>query len=128
VADFSDAAELLLAAPDAELGRHAVETLIRWRRETETDLLLRVVFAIGVGDERKLMRERFHDQVLRAVAGRLSGDHVAVRAELIVAHLLGLGAAIAVDQEGPTATAESALIAELYGPGIQALVVSNTDT
>ncbi|MEV8375102.1 TetR family transcriptional regulator [Kribbella sp. NPDC056861] len=128
VADFSDAAELLLSAPDSELGRHAVETLIRWRRETETDLLLRVVFAIGVGDERKLMRERFHDQVLRAFADRLTGERTAVRAELIVAQLLGLGAALAVGKEGPTATADPALIAELYGPGIQALVISTNGT
>jgi AcrR family transcriptional regulator len=122
VADFSQSAELLLAAPDDELGRHAVETLVRWRRETETDLLLRVIFAIGVGDERKLLRRRFHDQVVHAFETRLTGDDTAVRAELIVAHLLGLGAAIAVDKEGPAATAEPSLIADLYAPGIQSLV------
>lgn len=122
VADFSDAADLLLAAPDAELGRHTVETLVRWRRETETDLLLRVIFAIGVGDERKLLREHFRDQVVRAFANRLTGDHVAVRAELIVAQLLGLGATIAVDKQGPAATAESSLLADLYAPGIQSLI------
>ncbi|WP_328328693.1 TetR family transcriptional regulator [Kribbella sp. NBC_00382] len=122
VADFSDAATLLLAAPDAELGRHAVEALVRWRRETETDLLLRVIFAIGVGDERKLLREHFRDQVVRAFAERLTGDHTAVRAELIVAQLLGLGATIAVDKEGPTATADPSLIADLYAPAIQALI------
>jgi AcrR family transcriptional regulator len=122
VADFSDAGTMLLEAPDDELGRHAVETLIRWRQETETDLLLRVIFAIGVGDERALLRRRFHDQVVTAFASRLTGDDIAVRAELIVAQLLGLGAAMAVDKEGPTATAAPARIAELYAPGIQALV------
>ncbi len=122
VADFSDAAELLLAAPDDKLGRHAVESLVRWRRDTGTDLLLRVIFAIGISDERRLLRERFHDQVVQSFAARLTGDHAAVRAELIVAQLLGLGAVLAVDQEGPTATAEAALIADLYAPGIQALV------
>lgn len=122
VADFSQAAELLLAAPDDQLGRHTVEALVRWRRETETDLLLRVIFAIGVGDERKLLRSRFHDQVVRAFADRLTGDNTAVRAELIVAHLLGLGAAMAVDKEGPTATADPALLADLYAPAIQSLI------
>jgi hypothetical protein len=122
VADFSDAADLLLAAPDGELGRHTVETLVRWRRETETDLLLRVIFAIGVGDERKLLREHFRDQVVHTFAKRLTGDHTAVRAELIVAQLLGLGATIAVDKEGPAATAEPSLLANLYAPGIQSLI------
>ncbi|TDU91228.1 TetR family transcriptional regulator [Kribbella voronezhensis] len=122
VADFSDAAELLLKAPDSELGRHAVLTLVDWRRENGSDLLLRVVFAIGPGDERKLLRERFHDQVVEAFAARLTGDDRALRAELIVAHLLGLGAAMAVDKTGPTAGAASGQLADLYGPAVQALV------
>ena len=122
VADFSDAAELLLAAPDAELGRHAVVTLIQWRRDNGSDLLLRVVFAIGISDERKLLRERFHDQVVRAFADRLSGDDIALRADLIVAHLLGLGAALAVDKTGPTASADPAQVADLYAPALQSLI------
>lgn len=122
VADFSDAAELLLAAPDAELGRHAVVTLIQWRRDNGSDLLLRVVFAIGISDERKLLRERFHDQVVRAFADRLSGDDIALRADLIVAHLLGLGAALAVDKTGPTASAAPAQVADLYAPALQSLI------
>jgi AcrR family transcriptional regulator len=122
VADFSEAADLLLGAPDAELGRHAVVTLVNWRRENASDLLLRVVFAIGISDERKLIRERFHAQVVQAFADRLSGDDIEVRAELIVAHLLGLGAAMAVDKEGPTSTAEPSHIADLYAPAIQSLI------
>jgi AcrR family transcriptional regulator len=122
VADFSDAAELLLKAPNAELGRHAVLTLVEWRRENGMDLLLRVIFAVGPGDERKLLREHFHDQVVQGVAERLEGEQVEVRAELIVAHLLGLGAALAVDKTGPAATADPELIADLYAPAIQALV------
>lgn len=122
VADFSEAAELLLAAPNEELGRHTVVTLARWRQRNGSDLLLRVVFAIGIGDERKLLRERFRDQVVRAFADRLSGDDIDVRAELIVAHLLGLGAALAVDKTGPTASADADFIADLYAPAIQALI------
>ncbi|MDX6283571.1 MAG: hypothetical protein QOH03_4642 [Kribbellaceae bacterium] len=122
VADFSDAAALLLAAPDDQLGRHTVTTLVNWRRETETDLLLRVIFAIGVGDERKLLREHFRDQVVHAFAQRLTGDHPAIRAELIVAHLLGLGATLSINKEGPTATAAPSLIADLYAPAIQSLI------
>ena len=122
VADFSDAAELLLKAPNAELGRQAVLTLVRWRRENGSDLMLRVVFAVGPGDERKLLRERFHDQVVQGFAKRLDGEDVEVRAELIVAHLLGLGAALAIDKTGPAASADADLLADLYGPAIQTLI------
>jgi len=122
VADFSDAAELLLKAPNAELGRQAVLMLVRWRRENGADLMLRVVFAVGPGDERKLLRERFHDQVVQGFAKRLDGEDVEVRAELIVAHLLGLGAALAIDKTGPAASADADLIADLYGPAIQAMI------
>lgn len=122
VADFSEGAELLLDAPNEELGRHAVETLVRWRQDNGSDLFLRVVFAIGVGDERALLRERFHDQVVRAVETRLTGEDAAVRAELIVAHFLGLGAAMAVDKTGPVATGTPSRIADLYAAGIQALI------
>ena len=122
VADFSDAAELLLTAPNSELGRHAVLTLVNWRRENGSDLLLRVVFAIGPGDERKLLRERFRAQVVEALAARLDGEHADVRAELIVAQLLGLGAALAVDKTGSVASADPELIADLYGPAVQSLI------
>ena len=122
VADFSEAAELLLAAPNEELGRHAVLALIRWRQQNGHDLLIRVIFAAGIGDERKLLRERFHDQVVRAFADRLTGDDIDVRAELIVAHLLGLGAALAVNPTGSTASAEPDLIADLYAPALQSLI------
>jgi AcrR family transcriptional regulator len=122
VADFSDAAELLLKAPNAELGRQAVLTLVHWRRENGADLMLRVVFAVGPGDERKLLRERFHEQVVQGFAKRLDGEDVEVRAELIVAHLLGLGAALAIDKTGPAASADADLLADLYGPAIQALI------
>jgi hypothetical protein len=112
----------LLAAPNEQLGRHAVETLVRWRRANGVDLLIRVIFAAGIGDERVLIRDRFADQVVRGFADRLAGEHVAVRAELIAAHLLGLGAAMAVDRAGPTASADLDLIADLYAPGIQSLI------
>ncbi|MFB9902328.1 TetR/AcrR family transcriptional regulator [Allokutzneria oryzae] len=122
VADFTGAATALLDAPNAELGRCAVLALVRFRRETNADLLLRVVFAVGSGDERALLRERFREQVLRQVAARLTGEDTALRAELFVAQLIGLGAVLAIDREGPTASATPERIADLYAPGLQALV------
>jgi AcrR family transcriptional regulator len=128
VADFSEAAAVLLDAPNAELGRHAVLTLVRSRRENNADLLLRVVFALGDADERKLLRERFHDQVVRQLASRLTGSSVELRAELVVAHLLGLGAVLAVEREGATAATTPEGIADLYAPSLQALVDGTRQT
>ena len=122
VADFSEAAELLLDAPDEDLGRHAVLTLVNYRRENGLDLLVRVIFSAGSGDERALIREHFRDQVTRAFAARLTGADADLRAELITAHLLGIGATMSIDKTGPTATADAELIADLYAPGIQALI------
>ncbi|GLZ39054.1 TetR family transcriptional regulator [Actinokineospora sp. NBRC 105648] len=122
VADFTEAATALLDAPDAELGRHMVCVLVRSRRASNSDPLLRVVFAIGPGDERAFMRERFRTQVVQAIAARLCGQDKAVRAELVAAHLLGLGAALAVDRTGPLAKAPVEKVADLYAPGVQALI------
>jgi AcrR family transcriptional regulator len=122
VADFSEAAELLLDAPDDDLGRHAVLTLVNYRRENGLDLLVRVIFSAGSGDERALIREHFRDQVTRPFAARLTGADADLRAELITAQLLGIGATMSIDKTGPTATADAKRIADLYAPGIQALV------
>jgi AcrR family transcriptional regulator len=122
VADFSEAAELLLAAPDEELGRHAVLTLVNYRREHGLDLLVRVIFAAGSGDERALIREHFRDQVTHAFAARLTGADADLRADLITAQLLGLGAAISVNKAGPIAGADPETIADLYAPALQALI------
>ncbi len=122
VADFSEAAEKLLAAPDEELGRHAVLTLVNYRRENGLDLLVRVIFSAGSGDERALIREHFRDQVTRAFAARLTGADADLRAELVTAQLLGLGATMSIDKTGPTSTADPETIADHYAPGIQALI------
>jgi len=122
VADFSEAAELLLAAPDAELGAHVVRTLVTYRRDHGLDLLVRVIFAAGGGDERALIREHFRDQVTRAFAQRLTGPDAELRAELITAQLLGLSAAMAIEKTGSIATAEADDIVELYAPAVQALI------
>lgn len=121
-ADFSEAAELLLDAPNEELGRHAVLTLVNYRRANGLDLLIRVVFAVGSSHERALIREHFRDQVTRGFAARLTGDDIEIRAALISGQLLGLGAALAIDKTGPVATADPDAIADLYAPGLQALI------
>lgn len=122
VADFTEATQSLLAAPNERLGEHAVRTLVEYRRENDQDLLVRVVFAAGKGDERAQIREHFRDQVTRAVAARLTGADAELRASLITAQLLGLGAAIAIDTTGPILSADLAAVVALYAPAIQNLV------
>ncbi|MGZ0151250.1 TetR/AcrR family transcriptional regulator [Kribbella sp. WER1] len=122
VADFSEAAQLLLAAPNERLGEHAVRTIVEYRRENDQDLLVRVVFAAGKGDERAQIREHFRDQVTRAFVARLTGPDAALRGALITAHLVGLGALLALDKTGPTAAASPETIAALYAPAIQQLI------
>ncbi|MEV4260630.1 TetR family transcriptional regulator [Kribbella sp. NPDC049584] len=122
VADFTEAAQLLLAAPNERLGEHAVRTLVEYRRQNDQDLLVRVVFAAGKGDERAQIREHFRDQVTRAFAARLTGPDVDLRAALITGQLLGLGAAMAIDLDGPIAAAELDRVVGLYAPGLQALI------
>ncbi|HZX05520.1 TetR/AcrR family transcriptional regulator [Kribbella sp.] len=122
VADFTEAAQLLLAAPNERLAEHAVRTLVEYRRENDQDLLVRVVFAAGKSDERARIREHFRDQVTRAFAARLTGPDADLRAGLITAQLLGLGALLAIDKAGPVAAATPDTIAGLYAPAIQELI------
>ncbi|MFF2407341.1 TetR family transcriptional regulator [Streptomyces sp. NPDC058092] len=122
VADFGPAATELFDAPLDMLGRHMVVTLVRRRRELQSDPLLRVVFSLGNRDERSLLRDRFHEQVTDSLAARLPGPEPALRAELIAGHLLGLGATLSLHREGAGADATPEHIADLYAPALQTLI------
>ncbi|MEU9621747.1 TetR family transcriptional regulator [Streptomyces sp. NPDC088251] len=122
VADFGPAAAELFDAPLDALGRHMVVTLVRRRRELQTDPLLRVVFSLGNRDERSLLRDRFHEQVTDALAARLPGPEPALRAELVAGHLLGLGATLSLHRDGAGAEATPEHIADLYAPALQTLI------
>ncbi|WNI31708.1 TetR family transcriptional regulator [Streptomyces sp. ITFR-6] len=122
VADFGPAASELFDAPLTRLGRHLVVTLVTRRREFNSDPLLRVVFSLGNQDERSLLRDRFHEQVTDVLTARLSGPDRALRAELLVGHLLGLGATISLHREGAGALATPEHIADLYAPALQKLI------
>ncbi|WP_329071176.1 TetR/AcrR family transcriptional regulator [Streptomyces sp. NBC_01429] len=122
VADFGPAADQLFAvAPDA-LGRHLVLTVVRSRREQQGDPLLRVVFSLGNDDERTLLRERFEQQITARLTALLTGRDRALRAELIVGQLLGLGATLSLHRAGATALATPERLADLYAPALQRLV------
>ncbi|WP_424215245.1 TetR family transcriptional regulator [Streptomyces sp. BI20] len=123
VADFGPAAEELVGADPAVLGRHLVLTLVRLRAEFAGDPLLRVVFALVGDDERVLLRERFREQVTGRIAGLLTGPDARLRAELVAGALLGLGATLSLHRDGgASSTTSPEHLADLYGPVLQALV------
>ncbi|MFC6986713.1 hypothetical protein [Streptomyces cirratus] len=85
--------------------------------------MLRVVFSLGIEDERTLLRARFREQVTDRLAAALTGPDAQLRAELIAGQLLGLGATLSLhrpDGAGSHATAER--LADLYAPGLQRLI------
>ncbi|MFC8235793.1 hypothetical protein [Streptomyces sp. NPDC057284] len=85
-------------------GSHIVVTLVRRRRETQSDPLLRVVFSLGNREERSQLRDRLHEQVTAPLAARLTGPEHTLRAELIAGHLLSLGATLGLHREGAGVT------------------------
>ncbi|MEU8760108.1 TetR family transcriptional regulator [Streptomyces sp. NPDC048659] len=123
VVDFRPAAAELFDAPLPGLGRHLVLTMLDLRDRLRGDPLLRVVFSLGIEDERTLLRARFRAEVTDRLAALLTGPDARLRAELVAGQLLGLGATLSLHRpDGATAHADAARLAELYAPGIQHLV------
>ncbi|MGW7101882.1 TetR/AcrR family transcriptional regulator [Streptomyces sp. NPDC054883] len=123
VADFRTAADELFAAPPPVLGRHLVLTMVELRDRFRGDPLLRVVFSLGIEDERTLLRERFREQVTDRLAAALTGPDAQLRAELIAGQLLGLGATLSLHRpDGAGARAGAERLADLYAPGLQRLI------
>ncbi|MEU8463400.1 TetR family transcriptional regulator [Streptomyces sp. NPDC029003] len=123
VADFGAAADELFAAPPPALGRHLVLTMVELRARFRGDPLLRVVFSLGIEDERTLLRDRFREQVTDRLAATLSGPDALLRAELIAGQLLGLGATLSLHRpDGAGARATADRLADLYAPGLQRLI------
>ncbi|MFF5711551.1 TetR family transcriptional regulator [Streptomyces sp. NPDC012756] len=123
VVDFRPAADELFSAPLDDLGRHLVLTMVDLRDRLRGDPLLRVVFSLGIEDERTLLRARFREQVTDRLAEVLTGPEARLRAELVAGQLLGLGATLSLHRpDGATAHTTAERLADLYAPGIQHLV------
>ncbi|MFE7598430.1 TetR family transcriptional regulator [Streptomyces sp. NPDC057494] len=123
VVDFRPAAAELFGAPLPGLGRHLVLTMVDLRDRLRGDPLLRVVFSLGIEDERTLLRARFREQVTDHLTDLLTGPDARLRAELIAGQLLGLGATLSLHRpDGATAHTPTERLADLYAPGIQHLV------
>lgn len=123
VADFRAAADELFAAEPPALGRHLVLTMVELRDRFRGDPLLRVVFSLGIEDERTLLRGRFREQVTDRLAAALDGPDTRLRAELIAGQLLGLGATLSLHRpDGAGSHAGAERLADLYAPGLQRLI------
>ncbi|MHB9864067.1 TetR/AcrR family transcriptional regulator [Streptomyces sp. YIM S03343] len=117
----TDAADLL-DAPPAELGRHMVRHVLVSQRERGTDPLLRIVFAPLHGEHGDVLRANFRAQVTECLADRLTGPDAALRAELAVGSLVGLGVMYGVARGERLRASAVDDIVNRYGPVVQALL------
>ncbi|QNP68471.1 TetR family transcriptional regulator [Streptomyces roseirectus] len=122
VMSFEADTEALLDAPLEELGRHMVRRVVRGQREEGADPVLRIVFAPVQGEHGDELRANFRAQVVDRLTARLSGPDAALRAELALATLLGLGVMNGIARgEAVRATPVEEIVGR-YGPMVQALL------
>lgn len=122
VTDFGSDIDSLLDAPNPELGRHLVSSLLEVRRVHRRDPILRVVFALGRADERAVLVGRFRSQVLDRLAARLAGPQAELRASLVLATLMGIGVLDTLYFDDVFPAAELAGIVDRIGPMLQAFI------
>ncbi|QZZ31964.1 MULTISPECIES: TetR/AcrR family transcriptional regulator [unclassified Streptomyces] len=120
VMSFEADVEALLDAPLADLGPHLVRHVVTSQRERGADPVLRIVFASYQGEDGDVLRANFRAQVTDRLAARLPGPDAALRAELALATLLGLGVMNGIARGAAVrATPVEELVAR-YGPTVQA--------
>ncbi|PXY33463.1 TetR/AcrR family transcriptional regulator [Prauserella sp. PE36] len=88
---FEADAEVLLDCPLEDLGEHLVRTLLDYHERTQADPLLRALFTSSRPGG-ATFRENFERQFVAELSRRLDGPEPRLRAELVCAHLIGLGA------------------------------------
>ncbi|WP_327312327.1 TetR/AcrR family transcriptional regulator [Streptomyces sp. NBC_01235] len=120
VMSFEEDAEALLAGPLEDLGRHMVRHVVVGQRERGADPVLRIVFAPLHGDHGDILRTNFRAQVTERLAARLTGPDAAVRAELALAALLGLGVMFGIARGRGVRAMPVEDIVDRYGPTVQA--------
>ncbi|MFI1167475.1 TetR family transcriptional regulator [Streptomyces sp. NPDC020801] len=119
VMSFEDDAGGLLDAPLDDLGRHLVRHVLESQRDRGADPVLRIVFAPLHGERGDVLRANFRTQVTERLAERLGGPDAALRAELAVGALLGLGVMYGIAR-GPRLRASAVdEIVERYAPVVQ---------
>ncbi|MEU3273154.1 TetR family transcriptional regulator [Saccharomonospora sp. NPDC006951] len=88
---FEAEAAVLLDCPLPRLGEHLVRTLLDYHERTQADPLLRALFTSS-RPAGATFRENFERQFVAKLADRLEGPEARLRAELVCAQLIGLGA------------------------------------
>lgn len=122
VLSFEDDAEALLDAPLEELGRHMVTLLLTSQFQGRGAVALRIVFAplhSGHGDT---LRANFKSQVVTRLTDRLTGPDAALRAELAVGMLLGIGVMYGIARGDAVRTTGIDELADRCSPALQALL------
>ncbi|MFG2573803.1 TetR family transcriptional regulator [Streptomyces sp. NPDC048481] len=120
VMSFEEDAHALLDAPPAELGRHMVRHVLVSQRERGADPVLRIAFAPLHGEHGDVLRANFRAQVTERLAARLTGPDTAVRAELAIAALLGLGVMSGIARGAALRAMPVEDVVDRYGPTVQA--------
>lgn len=119
--DLQAEADTLLDSPRDGLGRHLVGTLLDLHDRAKADPLLRVAFtASRPGGERIV--ESFERQFAGRLAERLDGPDARLRAELVCAQLMGLGAMRLLVAAPAVTAADAAELTDRIGPVLQAWI------
>ncbi|MFC4001233.1 TetR family transcriptional regulator [Prauserella oleivorans] len=118
---FEGEAAVLLNCPVDRLGEHLVRTLLDYHERTQADPLLRALFTSS-RPAGATFRENFERQFVAALSDRLSGPDARLRAELVCAHLLGLGAARLVLRTGEIAAQEPEHLVARTAPLLQSWI------
>jgi AcrR family transcriptional regulator len=98
VFSFADDAAALLDAPLPQLARHMVLHVLAVQQTEARDPILRIAFSRQHEDQGAQARADFKAAVVGGLAERLTGPDAALRAELAVGVVLGLGALLAMVQ------------------------------
>ncbi|MGH3758904.1 TetR family transcriptional regulator [Actinophytocola sp.] len=118
---FEAEARALLDCPLDRLGEHLVRTLLEQHDRAHSDPFLRAVLAAFRPNGAEFSAS-FQRHFAKPLAARLSGPNAQLRADMICAQLIGLGAVrLAIKLPGVTALSTEGLV-KLHGPLLQDLV------
>jgi AcrR family transcriptional regulator len=118
---FEAEARALLDCPTDRLGEHLVRTLLELHDRAHSDPFLRAVMAAFRPNGAEFSAS-FQRYFAKPLAARLSGPDAHLRAAMISAQLIGLGAVrLAIKLPG-VASLSVARLVELHGPTLQKLI------
>lgn len=111
----------LLDAPNATLGAHLVAALLDLHDRAQADPLLRVVLT-GPRPGGERIVEELDRRFIEQLADRLDGPDARLRAEMVCAQLIGLGAVRLLLTSPATVAEPPTALVERLGPILQAWI------